>query len=514
MPRRADLASLVDAVAGPLVVYGLAGDLVALNAGAEKLLQLSPEERTLPLTERLGLIDLETAGGQPLRMRDTPLSRALHGERAEEVIRLRRRGRAAWTWVSASAAPLREPGGELVGAVLSLTDVTELHDTQEALRRAVHEADEAAGELEALFEAAPTGLAFWDRDLRFVRLNRKLAEMNGLPLEAHLGKTPAELFRGISGVEEIMARWRGILETGEPVLGVEVRGETHAKPGEERIWREDFFPVRVDGEVVGVGGVVLEVTEQERAREALERMAAASREEARVRERILAVVSHDLRNPLSAILLGARQLASGSIAGAPRVQAAGSRIARAAERMRRMIGDLLDAAAIQGGRLSVRPRRAEPARLLEEAREAFQPVAEERWLSLEVRAEGGLPEVCCDHDRVLQALSNLLGNAVQLTRAGGRLTLAAARRDGGVELAVSDTGPGIPPEELPHLFQPYRRGKDVPYRGTGLGLAIVRGIAEAHGGRVRVESRLGEGTTFRLWLPAFGPACEQAGASP
>ncbi len=242
-------------------------------------------------------------------------------------------------------------------------------------------------------------------------------------------------------------------------------------------------------------------------------MVLASREDARLREQILAVVSHDLRNPLSAILLGARQLATGAAAGgAQKARAAGERIARAADRMRRMIGDLLDAAAIQSGRLAVHPVAADPRALAEEAREAFQHLAEERRLELEVRLDGKLPELCCDHDRVLQALSNLIGNAVALTPAGGRVTLGAAARDGGVELAVSDTGPGIPPDELPRIFEPYRRGKDAPYRGTGLGLAIVRGIAEAHGGRVRVESRVGEGTTFRLWLPALTPACGQASA--
>jgi PAS domain S-box-containing protein len=134
-----------------------------------------------------------------------------------------------------------------------------------SLHRAREQREEATARLEALFESAPVGLGFWDRDLRFLRVNRRLAETNGIPAEAHVGRTPAELFPHVEGLDAIVARWREVLATGRPWIGAEVSGETPARPGERRHWREDFFPVRVGDEVVGLGAVIEEVTDERRA---------------------------------------------------------------------------------------------------------------------------------------------------------------------------------------------------------------------------------------------------------
>ncbi len=135
--------------------------------------------------------------------------------------------------------------------------------------------------LDAIYASAPVGLGFWDRRLRFVRVNARLAEMNGLPPAAHLGKTPLELLPGIPGLEGLMAQWRRILAGELPELVMDIAGETPAAPGETRQWRERFFPVHVAGEIVGVGGVVEEITERKLAEDALrrahERLALAQR---------------------------------------------------------------------------------------------------------------------------------------------------------------------------------------------------------------------------------------------
>jgi signal transduction histidine kinase len=121
-------------------------------------------------------------------------------------------------------------------------------------------------------------------------------------------------------------------------------------------------------------------------------------------------------------------------------------------------------------------------------------------LSLTLEVEDGLPRVRVDHDRLLQALANLVGNALKVTTAGGVVVRARRLEVGEVVYEVSDTGPGIPEESLDRAFEPYWRGNST-YKGTGLGLAIVRGIIEAHRGRIWVESRPGAGTTFRLTVP-------------
>jgi signal transduction histidine kinase len=228
----------------------------------------------------------------------------------------------------------------------------------------------------------------------------------------------------------------------------------------------------------------------------------ASRREARAREQILAVVSHDLRTPLSAITVGAHRLkvvASGPTAEA--VRSIAEVIRRSARRMERLIGDLVDVAAVQAGRVSIHPVPHRPGELVREAVESMQAVAREHGIELEVDADPDLPRVLADHDRILQVLGNLVSNAVKVTAPGGRIGVRAEVRDASIRFVVADTGPGIAPSEREHIFEPFRRGADAAYRGTGLGLAIARGIVEAHGGRIGVDSDPGAGSKFWFTLP-------------
>jgi PAS domain S-box-containing protein len=142
---------------------------------------------------------------------------------------------------------------------------------------AIRREREATALLDALLASAPVGLSFMDRDLRFQRINSRLAAMNGLPPEAHLGKRADELLPGVAGLDTLMEGWKRVITSGEPWLGVEVTGETPAAPGEERTWQENFFPVLVGGEVVGVGAVVEEITQRKHAEQALQQREAQLR---------------------------------------------------------------------------------------------------------------------------------------------------------------------------------------------------------------------------------------------
>ncbi len=233
----------------------------------------------------------------------------------------------------------------------------------------------------------------------------------------------------------------------------------------------------------------------------LEREARAQAEAAsRARDDILGVVAHDLRNPLTAISMYASLLLE-----APRdaeTQRGQLRtMLELTEQMNRLIQDLLDVSRIEAGQLRVHPTPLPVPPLLDDALDLVRMAAGARGISLEVDAQGGLPRVLADRDRVLQVLSNLLGNAVKFTPRGGRVTLRAWGRKGEVEVAVSDSGPGIPPDHLPRVFDRFWQG-DARRAGAGLGLAIARGIVEAHGGRIRVESSDGAGSTFAFTLPA------------
>jgi len=221
------------------------------------------------------------------------------------------------------------------------------------------------------------------------------------------------------------------------------------------------------------------------------------------REEILRIVAHDLRNPLNTIHMATELLID--TAGTDAARRSQLRIiGRAGERMNHLIQDLLSVTTIEAGRLSIAPRKSSVAELLYEAREMLEPIAKEKGLTLAVSAEADLPAVRADPARVLQVFSNLVGNAVKFTPAGGTVTLAATRADGRVRCSVIDTGPGIPPAQIPRLFGKFWQAKRGDGRGVGLGLAIAKGIVEAHGGTINVESEIGRGSVFSFVLPVWG----------
>lgn len=220
------------------------------------------------------------------------------------------------------------------------------------------------------------------------------------------------------------------------------------------------------------------------------------------REEILRIVAHDLRNPLNTISMATTLLMEKDTPEAAR--ASQLRIVRrAGERMNHLIQDLLSVTTIEAGRLSIAPRKLSVSELLHEAAEMLEPIAREKSITLTVHAADDLPSVRADGARVLQVFSNLVGNAVKFTPSGGAITLAAVRADGRVQCSVSDNGPGIPAAQIPRLFGKFWQAKRGDGRGVGLGLAIARGIVEAHGGTINVESEVGRGSVFSFFLPVW-----------
>jgi signal transduction histidine kinase len=220
-----------------------------------------------------------------------------------------------------------------------------------------------------------------------------------------------------------------------------------------------------------------------------------------VREQILAIVSHDLKNPLNTILMTVALLTKAADDPEVLPRTVG-RIQRAAVRMLRLIGDLLDFASIQAGRLAIKRDLQEPGPILQEALANFEILAQEKQLGLTAEIGPSLPKVYCDRDRLLQVLSNLLGNATKVTSEGGHVVLRVEDRVHEVLFSVLDDGPGISKEDTKHLFERYWRSGEAQYKGTGLGLAIAQGIVLAHGGRIWAESDLGRGARFFFTVPA------------
>jgi signal transduction histidine kinase len=225
---------------------------------------------------------------------------------------------------------------------------------------------------------------------------------------------------------------------------------------------------------------------------------------ARAREDLLAIVSHDLRIPLTTITMVATH-----VKRSPETPEAMRRdadtILRNLRRMERLIRDLLDCSRLESGRLRVEIGRCNLTELLVQVVEAARPLAGRRTVALEAPANESGPVVVCDRERVLQVLDNLIGNALKFTPEGGTVTVRLDERERDARVVVADTGCGIAPDQVPHLFERYWQGRSGdPHearRGVGLGLFITKGLVEAQGGIVAVESRLGEGSAFSFTLP-------------
>lgn len=220
-----------------------------------------------------------------------------------------------------------------------------------------------------------------------------------------------------------------------------------------------------------------------------------------VRDEVLGIVAHDLRNPLNSMMLNAELVRLDAMELKPRTQNAIAAMERSARRMNRLIEDLLEVTRIEAGRLSVVLERVSARDLLDETREAQQRLADTAAIKLRVEAAASLPDVLGDRDRLLQALDNLIGNALKFTEPGGTITVRAVPHDGAVLFSVTDTGSGIPPESLPHVFDRFWQANKGERRGAGLGLPIVKGVIEAHHGRISVESTPGAGSTFSFTIP-------------
>jgi len=226
---------------------------------------------------------------------------------------------------------------------------------------------------------------------------------------------------------------------------------------------------------------------------------------AQARADVLGVVAHDLRNPLSLIVTTTELLLEEDLAATQRRQVLDI-ARRAGKQMNRLIEDLLDTVQLESGKLSLVLEDVAVVTIFHQADETFRPLAEKRRLKLTaIPCEDG---VCVRADllRVSQVLGNLLGNALKFTPEGGDVTFGAARSEREVVFDVSDTGPGIPPEQVEHLFDQFWQARKNDKRGVGLGLTIAKGIVEAHGGRIWCNSVVGAGSTFSFTLPAASPA--------
>jgi PAS domain S-box-containing protein len=268
--------------------------------------------------------------------------------------------------------------------------------------------------------------------------------------------------------------------------------------------------------VYGPGDLRLAEALADRAAMAIEnaRLYRASVHATQLRDQVLGVVAHDLRNPLSTILTQVWALKRGPLELELRSHKPMEVIERAAKRMNRLIQDLLDVALMEAEQLTIERAQLSAGGLIVEAVEMQRPLASSSSLELRVEVDPDVPDVLGDRDRLLQVFENLIGNAIKFTKAGGRITVGAASRDDEVVFWVGDTGCGIASENLPRVFDRFWQATRAGRQGAGLGLTITKGIVEAHGGRIWVESKAGRGATFFFAIPRISAAQDRLSDRP
>ncbi len=338
------------------------------------------------------------------------------------------------------------------------------------------EAQRSLAQLDTLLEVAPVGIAFLDRELRYVRINEMLARVNGHPVAAHLGRTFREVVPSWVA-DHFEPLFLHVLHTHEPVLDHEYHSRRASDSRPPRSWLGHFYPVLTEsGEALGLGCVLVDITAQKQEEDELRRTAA-------LREQLMAMVGHDLRNPLHAITASAYLLERQEGLGEAGLRAV-ERIRTSAGRMARLLGDILDfARSSLGNGLPVHFERASLYDICHRALEELRVAWPGRRLELELEGEAG---GCWDADRLEQAVGNLVVNALQHGRADTPVRLAVREAGPELLLSVHNEGEPIPPAQRDSLFQPFRRGTTgkAATRGVGLGLYIVRQVALAHGGDV------------------------------
>jgi two-component system CheB/CheR fusion protein len=400
---------------------------------------------------------------------------------------------------------------EILAASLVMIGVAALISYRaERSREIDSELEEANGLLNTVLDQAPIGIALFDRELRYIRLNDALALIDGVPIADHLGKTVSEVLPQLGS--DLVAALHSVLATGVPISR-EIAGETPASPGELRHWSIYAYALPLRGEIIGVGAVCEEITAKRRAQEelrlAMERAEAASA----AKDQFLATLSHELRTPLTPVLAIASVLeGEARLPGYVREHLA--MIRRNVELEARLIDDLLDLTRISHDKIELRSHPTDVRQLLRDTlRTCCQQDIDSGRVRVETDFAAASHQVRGDGARLSQVFWNLLRNAVKYTPDGGSLQVRTRDEDGQLTITVADTGAGIEPAELPRIFDAFvslgPRGPAVTGRGggLGLGLAIGRAIVELHGGTISADSAgRGRGATFSVRLPLVSAA--------
>ncbi len=391
--------------------------------------------------------------------------------------------------VESSVTRLYSGNGTPSGLLAVIRDITEREQLEAKQKQTLTL-------LDTLLLTAPIGLAFLDRELRYIRINDRLAEMNGIPVEAHIGRHLSEIVPALlDNVQKVTNR---ILETGKAVCNYEFSCETTAAPGFQRYWNESWYPMQDSGgKVIGFGAVVEDITERKQAELAL-------KDADRRKDEFLAMLAHELRNPLGPMRNVAQLLKTGSLEAA-RLSWCGDVVERQVGHLSQLVDDLLDISRITLGKIELKKEPLAVADFVLQAVESSRTLIDARRQQFSLTLPEQSLRVEGDRVRLTQIVSNLLNNAAKYTEQGGHISLTIEHIKDQVCIRVRDTGCGIEPSALLHLFELfYQVDADISRSqgGLGIGLALVHKLVVMHGGDVQAFSAgLGQGSEFVVRLP-------------
>jgi len=404
-----------------------------------------------------------------------------------------------------SGAPIKS-GGDMLGAVLIFRDITERRRGEQARMRLAGIVDSSE---DAIISKSLEGI--------ITSWNNSAERMFGYTPEEAIGKSIVMIIPPELREEETMILGR--LRRGERIEHFETVRVT--KTGKRINLSLTVSPVRnKQGEIIGASKIARDITDKVRAERELTRLLAserAARERAeaasRAKDEFVAMISHEIRSPLNAILGWSHMLRQGALDETATANALES-IERNARAQAQLVSDLLDVSRVITGKLRINARPVDIMNSLESALESVHPAAEAKQITIDVQREPYATVVTGDADRLQQVFWNLLSNAVKFTPRQGHVSVKIARTNSYLEVAVSDSGTGIPEDFLPYIFDRFTQADTTSARkhsGLGLGLSIARHIVELHGGTITAESA-GErkGATFRITLPVRALQSQEA----
>jgi PAS domain S-box-containing protein len=422
-------------------------------------------------------------------------------------MRLKRGNDDSYQWFLVRAVPIRDEQGQIVEWCGTSTDIDDRKRIEEELRQ-------KNAILDVINESAPTPIFVKDREGRIIYANPATLQVLGKPASEVIGCRDRDLYPLAELGVIVSENDRRIMESGETQVVEE-------SPDGIRTYLSTKAPYRNQaGEVIGLIGIANDISDRvqlERDRERILQQEQAAREAAekanRIKDELLAVLSHELRSPLNPILGWSKLLLTGKVDASKTTEAL-TAIERNAKLQSQLIEDLLDVSRILQGKLSLNVIPVTLKTIIGAAQETVKLAAEAKNIQIQTVLAPNIGQVLGDTGRLQQILWNLLSNAVKFTPVGGRVEVRLMQINHDAQIQISDTGKGINPDFLPHVFEHFRQEDGATTRkfgGLGLGLAIVRQLVELHGGTVFVNSPgEGQGATFTVRLPLLKPATLEA----